>query len=128
QQRTAILDRDRVFEFLPGMAEFARLEVQPGPLAGDAHAHRCLHARPGGGLVHRRDVVEVTLGHRDHLVRGRTPAVAGDQELPLDLYRHAGFSWCLFWLMPVRRPRWIPRAPYAGTCPSRRRPAASSPS
>jgi hypothetical protein len=40
QQRARLVHRDRVVELLAGMADGARLQVQRGVVALDAHAHR----------------------------------------------------------------------------------------
>src|SRR5690606_4557489 len=69
QQCACVVDGDRVIELLPGVAEFARLQIEEGGVAGDAYAHRGLHR----ASVHGSEVVEVTLRHRYDLVRGGAP-------------------------------------------------------
>src|SRR5690606_24495251 len=81
--------------------------LQPHPHTGPVAAHQSVGA------------VEVSLRHRLRALRPHPPAVAAHQELPLDLDRHRVL------LRLARTARWTPRAPYAGTCPSPPRCAAS---
>src|SRR5690606_41839599 len=62
-------------------ADLARLDVQESLVALDPHPDRGVLLP----AVHRADVVEIALRHRQHGVRGLAPAFAGHQELALDL-------------------------------------------
>src|SRR5690606_3577180 len=86
--------RDRVVEFLPRAAQLARLEVEEGLFALDAHAHRGLLFT----TIHRAQIVDIALGHGQNVMRGVAPALAGDQEFAFDFDGHGGaldLGWSL---------------------------------
>ena len=88
QQRARIVHRNAVVEFLAGVAQLARLQVEECFVALDAYPHRGLLL----AAVHRAHVVDVPLRHGHDRVRGRAPAVAGDQELAFDFDAHQRLS------------------------------------
>src|SRR5690606_4557327 len=84
EQLAGFAHGQRVFELLPGVAELPRLDVEECSIALEPHAHRS--ALPP--FVHRRLVVEVTLGHGYHRVSRIAPTLTGHHEFPFDLDAH----------------------------------------